>query len=346
MRIKTRLQVSAGTIMLAAALALTGCGPSSDSDGAEKPAEQNVQTAETDAETQERRDRDEIVAEYEAALDEARETTGAGSPALWTMSDEDTTIHLFGTVHILRPEMDWRTDEINSACESADKLVLEVDMNSEAGQQAVMRDFIQRGLYGDGRTLSSQLSESDLEVLQAALEPLGLPLAAIDPMEPWMVAVNLSVMQLQQEGFDPESGVEQVLVAEAEADGKTFGFLETASIQANIFDTLAEDVQKTFLYETALTLDDSTVMLDQVVEEWEDGDVQGLGVLVANPDTGGGEGIYDALFVERNQNWVPQIEAMLDEPGTVFVAVGAGHLAGPDSVITMLRDKGYDIEGP
>ena len=129
-------------------------------------------------------------------------------------------------------------------------------------------------------------------------------------------------------------------------DGKDFAFLETAAVQADIFDTLPEDTQETFLYETALTLEDSPVMLDQVVEEWADGDVEGLGVLVANPDTGGGEGIYDALFVERNANWVPQIEAMLDEPGTVFVAVGAGHLAGPDSVITMLRDKGYEVEGP
>lgn len=344
---KSSLQITASWAAGAAiAFTLAGCGPSSTgSSGPAAPASESAATHGS-GEAAERRNREDIIAEYEAALAEARQTSGSGNPAMWTLSDEDTTIHIFGTVHILRPDIDWRTAEFDAAFDSAETLVLEVDMESEEGQRAVMRDFVQRGLYGDGRTLSGQLSEGDLAVLKTALEPLGLPLAAIDPMEPWMVAVNLSVMQLQQEGFDPASGVEQVLVAAAQEDGKTFDFLETASIQANIFDTLAEDVQKTFLYETALTLDDSTVMLDQVVEEWADGDVEGLGALVANPDTGGGEGIYDALFVERNQNWVPRIEAMLEAPGTVFIAVGAGHLAGPDSVITMLRDKGYEVEGP
>ncbi|WP_300381814.1 TraB/GumN family protein [Henriciella sp.] len=343
------IRVAGWSAALVTIFALSACGPASEDAKQEKDkasASTSAPSEETSPTAPERRERAEMLEEYEAALEEARKTSGDGDPALWTLSDEDTTIHLFGTVHILRPDLEWRTEAFNEAFEEADTLVLEVDMESDEGQRAVMQDFMQRGLYGDGRTLSGQLSESDLNVLENAIEPLGIPIAALDPMEPWMVAVNLSVMKLQQEGFDPNAGVEQVLIGEAQADGKDFMFLETASVQADIFDTLPEDEQKTFLYETALTLDDSTVMLDQVVEEWADGDVEGLGTLVANPDTGGGEGIYDALFIERNENWVPQIEAMLDEPGTFFVAVGAGHLAGPDSVITMLRDEGYEVEGP
>ncbi|WP_084399912.1 TraB/GumN family protein [Henriciella aquimarina] len=332
---------------LGLSLSVTACGPSGAPEDKAPAAEApDTETPDTEPETAERRDKQEIIDEYETALEEARETEGPGHPALWEMSDEDTTVYLFGTVHILRPDVEWRTPDFNAAFESADTLVLELDMESEEGQKAVARDFMQRGLYGDGRTLSNELNDSDLSVITSALEPLGVPIAALDPMEPWMVAVNLSVMQLQQDGFDPNSGIERVLIAEAQEDGKSFDFLETAEVQANIFDTLPEPTQKTFLYETALLLDESSEMLDQVVDEWADGDVEGLGVLVANPDTGGGEGMYDALFVERNENWVPKIEALLDEPGTFFVAVGAGHLAGPDSVITMLREEGHEIEGP
>lgn len=101
------------------------------------------------------------------------------------------------------------------------------------------------------------------------------------------------------------------------------------------------------LYESALMLDESPQMLDQLVDEWADGDIAGIASLVASPDGVGFSGpVYESLLVERNRNWVPQIEAMLDEPGSVLIAVGAGHLAGPDSVITMLRDKGYQVEGP
>lgn len=342
-----RLHTMAAGILAAALVSLSGCGSDSSTTSEGDPHDLSATTGETGSEMAEvRRDRQDIIDEYEAALEEARKTNGAGTPALWTLADEDTTIHLFGTVHILRPELEWRSDAFNEAFANADKLVVEIDMESEEGMRAMARDFQQKGLYQDGRRLSSEISEADLAALNEALKPMGLPTTVFDPMEPWMAAVTLSVLQLQNDGFDPDSGVETILINEARAAGKSFGYLETASFQADIFDTLPEDVQKQFLYETALALDESSLMLDQIVEEWADGDVEGLGVLVANPETGGGEGIYDALFVERNSNWVPLIEDMLEEPGTIFIAVGAGHLAGPDSVITMLRDKGYEVEGP
>jgi uncharacterized protein YbaP (TraB family) len=165
--------------------------------------------------------------------------------------------------------------------------------------------------------------------------------------EPWMASVNLGVMQLMKDGFDPSSGVEEVIGAEAAADGKSFGYLETISQQADAFDLMPEDEQITMLYETALMLGESTQMLDVLVGEWADGDVAGIASLVASPDgVGFTDAAYEALLTDRNKKWVPQIEDMLDEPGTTFIAVGAGHLAGPDSVVKMLRDKGYEITGP
>lgn len=351
MKLNTRILMGGAAAL---ALVLSACGGPSDNDTAADPsvdAAVDTDGADTDTDTADetaaRRTREDIIAEYDEALEAARATSGDGAPALWTLSDEDTTIHLFGTVHLMRPDLEWRTDAFDEKFNAADIVVLELDMESEEGQQAVARDFMSRGFYGDGRTLSSELSESDLEALETALAPLSLPVAALNPMEPWMAAINLSVLQLQKDGFDPNAGVEQILIADAKEGGKSFAFLETASDQGAIFDNLPEETQEAYLYETSLMLNDTSRMLDQVVDEWRDGDVEGLGTLVANPDTEGGDGIYDALFVERNQNWVPQIEAYLDDvEGTVFVAVGAGHLAGPDSVITMLRDKGYEVEGP
>ena len=294
----------------------------------------------------ERRSPEAIRADYEAMQEIAAETSGAGSPALWTLADEDTTIYLFGTVHILRPDVDWRTDEIDAAFKSADKVVFEVDTTSPEGQRAMMSDFLQKGYYAGGQTLSNVLNAEDEAVISAAVESIGMPMAAIDPMEPWMAAVNLSVLKMQQDGFDPASGVEMTLLEEANASGKTLGYLEGAADQAAVFDELPEPFQIQFLYETAVALDMSAEMLDGVVDEWADGDVAGLGAMVASPDVNGGEELYGPLFKERNANWAPQIEAMLDEPGTVFVAVGSGHLAGPDSVITMIRNDGYEVTGP
>ena len=153
----------------------------------------------------------------------------------------------------------------------------------------------------------------------------------------------LAQLQFVKDGFDPASGVESVLLKEAEAQDKSFGFLETSALRIEIFEGMSMESQIQFLVDGALTLDITEPMLDSITDEWADGDVEGLGTIISNPDIAGGSEFYDGLFVRRNKHWVPQIEAMLDEPGTFMVAVGAGHLAGPDSVIKMLEDNGHTL---
>ena len=335
------MSMKAGFAALSTAAMLAACAPSTDA-----PSESETE-ATLPAAAAERPTKDEMLAEFNAALAAAQETNGTGSPAMWAMSDEDTTIHLFGTVHLLRPDLEWRTEAIDAAIAAADTIVFEVDMKSEAAQRAVATDFLARGMFQDGRTLKGVLSDSDEAVITAAFDSLGVPIDAMNTFEPWMASVNLGVMKLVNDGYDPNSGVESVIEAGAVEAGKSFAYLETISQQSDAFDLLPEDEQIAMLYETALLLDESPQMLDLLVDEWADGDIEGISSLVASPDgVGFTDAAYQSLLVKRNQNWVPQIEAMLDEPGSVFIAVGAGHLAGPDSVITMLRDKGYTVEGP
>ncbi|MEO1305445.1 MAG: TraB/GumN family protein [Pseudomonadota bacterium] len=335
-----KLRLRLGASMIGLSLVLSACGNNqpevSDSDSA------TVDVVET-----ERPSKDDLLEQFDAALVQADATRGPGFPAMWTLADDDTTIHIFGTVHLLRPDLEWRSEAFNTALETADKVVFEVDMKSEAAQRAIMTDFMARGMFQDGRTLKDVLDEEDEAVITAAFDSVGVPIDAMNTFEPWMASMNLGVLKLVNDGYDPEAGVETVIEAEAEAAGKAFGYLETISQQADAFDLLSEDEQISILYETALLLDESPRMLDLLVDEWAEGDVAGIASLVANPDGYGfTDAAYESLLVTRNQAWVPQIEAMLDEPGTILIAAGAGHFAGPDSVITMLRNNGYTVEGP
>ncbi|MEM9377570.1 MAG: TraB/GumN family protein [Pseudomonadota bacterium] len=295
----------------------------------------------------ERAEKAQILAEFDAALTAAQSTSGPGEPVLWTLSDEDTDIYMFGTVHLLRPDLAWRTEAFDAALDAADTIVFEVDMDSEKAQRAIATDFLTRGVFQDGRTLRDVLSDEDEAVISAAFESLGVPFDAINTFEPWMASINLSMMSISQDGYDPESGVERVIFRDVRDAGKQFAYLETINDQADAFDLLPEADQVSMLYETALLLDESPRMLDLLVEEWADGDMAGIEALMANSEAHGfTDAAYQSVLVKRNQNWLPKIEAMLDEPGTFLIAAGAGHFAGPDSVIAMLRERGYTIEGP
>tara|TARA_R110000803_G_scaffold153044_1_gene217973 strand:- start:781 stop:1779 length:999 start_codon:yes stop_codon:yes gene_type:complete len=281
-----------------------------------------------------------------AALAAAKASRGLGEPAIWVLSDADTTLYIMGTVHLLRPELDWRSDEIDAALNAADTLVFEADVSSSEAGAEMMKFVREKGLFQNGGQLTNLLSDAETIELQAALDYVGLPLGAVQNMRPWFAAVNLSVMQMTKDGFDPNSGVEQVLIAEGTLAGKSFAYLETVDDQLGRLAGLPDDVQVDFLISSAESIDEGAAMLDALVDEWADGDVTGLGLLLANPDMMGSDEVYDALLKERNETWAPKISAMLETPGTRLIAVGAGHLAGDDSVIAMLRTDGFEVTGP
>jgi uncharacterized protein YbaP (TraB family) len=54
--------------------------------------------------------------------------------------------------------------------------------------------------------------------------------------------------------------------------------------------------------------------------------------------------MYERLLVERNRNWLPELEKLVARPRPAFVVVGAAHLVGPDGLIALLSAKGYRVE--
>jgi len=289
----------------------------------------------------------EAAATFEAeALAAAAASRGAGLPAMWTLRDDDTTLHILGTVHLLRPDLEWRSPEIDAAIAAAETVVFEADTSSPEAGRELMKFVTTSGMFTDGTQLTSLMTPEQVGVLRAALDDLGLPLEAIQPMRPWYAAMNMSVMQLTQEGFDPQAGVETRIQADALGYGASFEYLETVDDQLGEFARLDNCTQIEFLMLTASSTDGGTVMLNTLVSEWADGDVKGLGALMASPEAFGSQAAYDALLKNRNARWTPLISGMLETPGTRLIAVGAGHLAGEDSVIAMLRAEGYEVDGP
>ena len=286
--------------------------------------------------------KEELVAMMQGAMADAKATKGSGTPAMWTFSDEDTTVNIMGTVHLLKPDVVWKSPAITEALAKADTLVLEADVASPESQAGLQKLVMEYGIFSDGETLSTVLEEDDKAAVSAVLEANGIPMQAMDTMKPWMVSLQLGMMQIMQAGYDPQSGVETKLMAEA--GDKKLAYLESVETQIKTLGGAPIDEQVQGLMATLGTLDLGEEYLDTLVAEWADGDVKGIGAMMSNPAIFGTQDAYDALLTTRNKNWIPGIKALLDEPGNKLVAVGAGHLAGPDSVIGMLRDEGIKVK--
>lgn len=257
-------------------------------------------------------------------------------PALWQVADEDTTIYLFGTVHALPEGKNWFDGRIERAFNSADELVTEIDVSSAASSAQALQAA---SALPEGQTLRALMTNENRQQYEAALVGLGLPVEALDKYEPWFAAMTLSLLPLLRSGYQTQSGVE--LSLNGRAGDKTRGALETIEQQVDLFDTLPQEAQLAFLDGTVEKLDDATSTLDAMVAEWLEGDAVALAELLNAELTD--PVLYERLLTSRNANWAGWIENRLEQPGTVFIAVGAGHLAGAGSVQEQLKDRGLKV---
>lgn len=267
----------------------------------------------------------------------ARPPAGAlPGPALWQVADEDTTIYLFGTVHALPEGKQWFDGRIDRAFSSADELVTEIDVSDAAKSAEALQSA---SLLPEGQSLRGLMTEENRQRYEEALVGLGLPVEALDRYEPWFAALTLSLLPLIRSGYQTQSGVE--LSLNERAGEKTRGALETVQDQVALFDTLPQEAQLAFLDGTVEKLGSATSTLDAMVAEWLEGDAEALAMLLNAEMTD--PVLYERLLTARNANWAEWIEKRLEQPGTVFVAVGAGHLAGQGSVQDQLKKRGLKV---
>lgn len=265
---------------------------------------------------------------------ERRSTVVDVDPALWAIKDKDTTIYLFGTVHALKPNLGWFDDGVKAAFDKSDTLVLELVQPEAAAMQKL---FIDLALDKSGKTLRSKLNDEDRVIYDAALTKLGMPVTRFDPFDPWAAAVTLQLLSLSKDGFDPGSGAESVITSAAKQAKKAILGLETAEYQLGIFDRLPEEKQIRFLIDGSADIDKGKEVMDALVAKWSVGDMDALAKLMNDGLTDAV--LYDRLLTQRNANWAKWIKERMATPGTVFVAVGAGHLGGKTSVQKLLKKQ-------
>jgi hypothetical protein len=261
----------------------------------------------------------------------------AARPAMWKVADSDTTVYLFGTIHLLPEGQGWRTPAMDKALARADELVLEVadvdDMMASA--QAMAKLGMSPGLP----PIVERVPEDKRAALRAMIAESGYPEKVFDRLETWAAALPLLGVTFKRLGLDPSLGVERQIGTPFRTAGKTVTGLETVEQQLGYFDTLSEDAQRALLLSVVEDSKETRTQFKAMLDAWASGDLKGI-ERTFDDETQMSPELKAALMSRRNAAWADWLAKRMEKPGTVFVAVGAGHLAGADSVQTMLRKKG------
>ena len=261
-------------------------------------------------------------------------------PALWVLKDADTTIYLFGTVHLLPHDTDWRSAELDKALADSQALYVEITDDDQANMAALVLRY---GM-DMAHTLDSLLPPLERDRLARAARQAAVPggAAALPVMRPWLAALTLTVAPLTKAGRDPSQGVDRQLRAAMERAGKPVRALETAEQQIRFLADMPQSMQLALLRSTLRDTDRAAADLKALIAAWKGGDEATIARLENDLMRREEPQLYQRLLVERNEALSKRIAAMLQQPGTLFIAVGAAHLAGPDSVQAQLARDGMD----
>ncbi len=265
-------------------------------------------------------------------------------PAIWTVHSAAGTAYLFGSIHILPPDVIWRSKAVEAGIRKSDAFVFEIPIDATT-QASVQAYIAKNGMLAAGQSLRAMLPPGMDTRYDTVVAQSGIPAAAVDRMQPWLASVVLSVAALKSQNFDPARGPDTVIQAQAVAAGKPILAFETIEEQ---FDLLASGDVKTNIDSLASTLDDiidQPTLVDDMLAAWMSGNAAKLEKLL-NGNLDKYPGARKTLLDDRNAAWVKRIVVLLKDRKTYFITVGAGHLVGPRGVPALLREAGYEVDGP
>jgi uncharacterized protein YbaP (TraB family) len=261
---------------------------------------------------------------------------------LWTVESQSNKIYLLGSLHLLKPNAYPLAAAMEKAYADSRIIMFETDI-AALQTPGVQAKLLELGIYPPEQNLLQNLDGNTRQKLEKKMSEIGLPLEQFSKFKPWFVALTLTTLELQRMGYNPNYGIDVYFFNKASADGKEIGFLEPAEFQINLLGKMVEEDQFDFLSQTLNDLEVVNELSGDLVRFWQVGDADKLHELLSKSFEDYPQ-LHDRLLIQRNKNWVEQIEGAMRKNKNVLFVVGAGHLVGPESVVDLLKKKGYQVK--
>lgn len=263
--------------------------------------------------------------------------------SVWKVKKGQSVLYLGATCHVLR-ETDYPLPpEFDRAYKASDIMVFETDIG-KLQDPSTQQKLLARSSYADGSTVDQHLSPKAFADLSAYCTSNGIPLEALQKFNPSMIVAMLTILELKKLGISQE-GVDMFFYGQASKDKKIVKGLETIDEQIEYVVTMADGNEDDIVTYTLNDMKNLKQQFNIIADAWRKGNDKKLTEFIIDEiKKARMEKLYQRIFTDRNNRWMPLVDAYLNTPQTEFILVGAGHLVGPEGIVAALRKKGYAVD--
>ena len=263
--------------------------------------------------------------------------------SVWKLDSDSGSFYLAGSCHVLRKSDYPLPEEFESAYENADQVIFETDIDGLMSPDNQLL-LIGKGMYTGDDTLEKKLSKKAYESLVAFCRDRSMSIELFQKFKPWMVTMTLLVLELEKNGITSADGLDMYFHNKAKKDGKQTGGLEDVYRHIELVSSFEEEFDESIVESFIREAGELQVVMEGLIKSWRAGDEAGIDEYLAANMRKEFPKLYKKLLTDRNRDWIPRLETLMDSGKRTLVIVGVGHLVGEESVINLLKSRGYKIK--
>jgi hypothetical protein len=263
--------------------------------------------------------------------------------SVWKLDVDNGSFYLAGSCHVLRKSDYPLPEEFESAYNDADQVIFETDIEALMSLDIQLL-LISKGMYTGGDTLEKKLSKKAYDSLVKYCNDRSMSIELFQSFKPWMVAMTFLVLELEKNGISPADGLDLYFSNKAKTDGKQTGGLEDVYKHIELVSSFEEEFDNSIIESFIQEVEEVQVIMEDLIKSWRAGDEIVIAEYLSENMRKEFPKLYKRLLIDRNRDWVPHLETLIDSGKRTLVIVGVGHLVGEDSVIDLLKSRGHKLK--